>query len=66
MQSSKSRDFIKRTVMKLSNQTIILFGLDQFKGYFFDNVFTYTIDEFEENFVKKYVSDGTHTVLNSN
>lgn len=54
LQNSKSRDLLKKSVMKLSKQNFILFGLDQFKGYFFENVFTYSIDEFEENFVKRH------------
>ena len=33
---------------------IICFGLEKFKGYCFKNVHTYSKEEFEEKFVKKY------------
>ena len=32
----------------------ISFGLEKFKGYFFKNVHTYSKEEFEEKFVRKY------------
>lgn len=54
LQKSKSRDILKKSIMKLSGENLILFGLDHFKGYFFKNVFTYTKEEFEKEFVNKY------------
>ena len=33
---------------------IICFGLEKFKGYCFKSVHTYSKEEFEEKFVKKY------------
>lgn len=54
LQKSKSRDRLKKSIMRLSGETLIHFGLDQFKGYFFKNVFTYTKEEFEKEFVNKY------------
>lgn len=32
----------------------ISFGLEKFKGYCFKNVHTYSKEEFEEKFVRKY------------
>lgn len=54
LQYSKSRDVLKKSIFKLAGEKLILFGLDQFKGYFFNEVNTYTKDEFEENFISKY------------
>lgn len=54
LQFSRSRDTLKRSLLNLAGKNFILFGLDQFKGYFFNEVNTYTKDEFEENFIRKY------------
>ena len=48
---SSHRDKLYKTMRKLANEEFILFGLDQFKDYFFKNVYTYTSKEFEEKFV---------------
>ena len=39
---------------KTEKEEIICFGLEKFKGYCFKNVHTYSKEEFEEKFVKKY------------
>ena len=39
---------------KTEREEIICFGLEKFKGYCFNNVHTYSKEEFEEKFVKKY------------
>ena len=39
---------------KTEREEIICFGLEKFKGYCFKNVHTYSKEEFEEKFVKKY------------
>ena len=41
---------------KTEKEEIICFGLEKFKGYCFKNVHTYSKEEFEEKFVKKYES----------
>lgn len=50
---SPHRDKLYSTIRKLGNQTFIKFGLDQFENYFFKNVYTYTVDEFQKEFVGK-------------
>lgn len=52
--ASKHRDLLFSTVKKLANDELIKFGLDQFRNYLFKNVHTYTVKEFEENFINKY------------
>ena len=49
---SEHRDKLYSTMRKLANEEFIKFGLDQFKNYLFKNVYTYTIDEFEKEFIK--------------
>ncbi len=39
---------------KTEREEIICFGLEKFKGYCFKNIHTYSKEEFEEKFVKKY------------
>ena len=39
---------------KTEKEEIICFGLEKFKGYCFKNIHTYSKEEFEEKFVKKY------------
>lgn len=51
--ASKHRDILFSTVRKLAKEEWIKFGLDQFKNYLFKNVCTYTVKEFEENFINK-------------
>ncbi|WP_297712354.1 hypothetical protein [Clostridium sp.] len=53
LQQSKSRDYLSKRLFSHAKENFILFGLDQFKGYFFKEVFTYTKEEFEKNFVEK-------------
>ena len=50
---SEHRDKLFSTMRKLGNKTFIKFGLDQFENYFFKNVYTYTVEEFEKEFVSK-------------
>ena len=50
---SSNRDKLFSNVRKLANEEFVKFGLDQFKNYLFKNVHTYTVKEFEENFVSK-------------
>lgn len=44
------RTNLYKMVRKLAKEEFILFGLDQFRNYFFKNVYTYTQKEFEQNF----------------
>ncbi len=53
LQQSESRDYLSKRLFSHAKENFILFGLDQFKGYFFKDVFTYTKEEFEKNFVEK-------------
>ena len=46
------RDQLYKATRKLAKEEFILFGLDQFKGYLFKNVYTFTEEEFEEKFVE--------------
>ena len=48
---SNHRDKLYKTIGKLAKKEFILFGLDQFKDYLFKNVYTYTVKEFEQNFL---------------
>ncbi|MBD5464657.1 MAG: hypothetical protein HDR22_02365 [Lachnospiraceae bacterium] len=50
---SKHRDKLYKTIRNLANEGLVKFGLDQFKNYLFKNVYTYTVEEFEKNFVNK-------------
>lgn len=50
---SSHRDVLYKTVRRLANEEFILFGLDQFKNYLFKNIYTYTVEEFEENFINQ-------------
>lgn len=47
------RNELYKGISKLAKEEFILFGLDQFKNYFFKNVYTYTEKEFEDKFVKQ-------------
>ncbi len=47
------RNKLYKTIRNLANQEFIKFGLDQFKNYVFKNVYTYTVEEFEKNFINK-------------
>ena len=46
------RDQLYKATRKLAKEEFILFGLDQFKGYLFKNVYTFTEEEFEKKFVE--------------
>lgn len=50
---SKHRDILYKSVRNLANEDLIKFGLDQFENYLFKNVYTFTVEEFEERFIKK-------------
>lgn len=54
IQESKSRDQIGKRLMKLGGDYHIKFGLERFKKYCFQNVFTYTEDEFRTHFVNHF------------
>lgn len=51
---SSHRTQLYKAVRNLANKELILFGLDQFKNYLFKDVHTYTEEEFQKNFIKKY------------
>ena len=51
--ASPHRDKLYSTMRKLANEEFIKFGLDQFKNYLFKNVYTYTVEEFEKEFIQK-------------
>lgn len=48
---SYHRELLYKTTRKLAGEEFILFGLDQFKNYFFKNVCTYTEKEFQQKFI---------------
>jgi len=52
--NSKNRDDLFANLRKLGREEMIKFGLDQFKDYFFKNIYTYTEKEFEEKFIQLY------------
>ncbi|MDL2237365.1 hypothetical protein LJC56_06005 [Christensenellaceae bacterium OttesenSCG-928-K19] len=52
-QLSESRDEIAKKLMGLGKEKYVKFGLEMFERYCFQNVYTYTKEEFEENFVQK-------------
>lgn len=45
------RDQLYKTTRRLAKEEFILFGLDQFKNYLFKNVYTFTEEEFQQNFI---------------
>ena len=49
--TSKHRDKLFSTMRKLAKEELIKFGLDQFENYLFKEVHTYTVKDFEENFI---------------
>lgn len=49
-----SKTLIADYISKKANTHFIEKGLEKFKGYCLRDVYTYTKEEFEENFVKKY------------
>lgn len=51
---SPARDRIAKTFMGKAHLTYIKYGLEIFKNYCFKDVYTYTEQEFTENFVNKY------------
>lgn len=53
IQNSASRDQIAKKFMALGRQHYIKYGLEMFKNYCFQEVYTYTEQEFDEYFVKK-------------
>lgn len=52
MQESESRDKIAKVFMNKGGEDFIRFGLEIFKNYCFSNVYTYTVQEFEEKFLQ--------------
>lgn len=50
---SKYRDKLYKTMRNLANKELIKFGFDQFENYLFKNVYTFTVEEFEERFIKR-------------
>lgn len=55
-QSSSASRQIKRHVMKKANDRLVDFGLKSFEKLYINELYTYTEEEFEEEFVKKYSS----------
>lgn len=53
---SISRDTLYKSISNLAKEPFIKFGLDQFKNFFFKNVYTFTVEEFEEKFIRKYAT----------
>lgn len=51
-EKNSSKSNIKLHVSKKAEENIIKFGLGKFKGYFFKNVYTCTVKEFENKFLK--------------
>lgn len=51
-EKNSSKSNIKSHVSKKAEENIIKFGLGKFKGYFFKNVYTCTVKEFENEFLK--------------
>lgn len=49
-----SRRELACRVSKMANTHFIEKGLEKFKGYCFKDVYTYTKEEFEKDFIKKY------------
>ena len=58
MQESKSKIKIAKGFMNNGGEDFIRFGLDILKNYCFSNVYTYTVQEFEEKFLPKYSGTG--------
>ena len=56
VQDSQAREEISKSVFKLAKERKIRFGLERFKGYCFEEVATYTKEEFEQEFVAKISS----------
>lgn len=54
VQASSSRDQIAKTLMRKGGRNYIKFGLGIFERYCFSNVYTYTVREFEDEFVAKH------------
>lgn len=50
---SSARDTIAKKLASLGNTSYAKFGLDIFKNYCFRDVYTYTTQDFEEEFLKK-------------
>ena len=53
-EKNNSKEKIKSNVSKKAGTNVIKFGLNKFKGYFFKNVYTYTVKEFENEFLKDW------------
>lgn len=51
---SESRDTIAKKLLNLGSASYVKYGLDIFRNYCFREVYSYTVQEFEENFLKKY------------
>lgn len=51
---SESRDAIAKKLSSLGHTEYVKFGLDIFKNYCFREVYSYTIQEFEKNFLAKH------------
>lgn len=53
-EEKNSKNFIANHICQKADTHFIEKGLERFKGYCFKDVYTYTKEEFENNFVKKY------------
>lgn len=51
---SASREDIKRRFTKKGKDNLVSFGLKRLEKFYINEAFTYTKDDFEEEFVKKY------------
>lgn len=56
IQESESYNKILRTMSGLAKINISKFKLRQFEKYLVKNIYTYTQEEFDENFIKKYTT----------
>lgn len=51
VQDSDSRDTIAKEFSKMAKTNFVKLGLEKFKKYCFSNVYTYTVQEFEEYYI---------------
>lgn len=54
VQYSKSSDKIVQSLMRLANIHLVRFDLARYINIYVKEVYTFTVDEFEENFIKRY------------
>lgn len=54
---STNRTNLYKQLRALAKEELISFDLEQFKNYFFKNVHTYTVEEFQKNFLTHWEKD---------